>query len=1178
MHSKRLTILLPLLVVLTMLASLITPSPVLAANEPPPPPPGEKSPKAPAALDKPAPPASDADTSYTAEIPVAAPVGAPDGAANAAAVALSVDAIAQADAVLVGPNGNPLPMAARDTVNALVIGDVYFKGSGPACIAGFCYYDTIVHALADFHTRNGSGMIYVPGSINELTPVNVDGLALTLTKLTGLAWNDYDNYSPRLTGGALTITNMLKGFTVDGFYISHGIYAHDNTGTLRLQNLYVTNSAGDGIKVITHTGNIDLFNVTVSQTGANGAWLDNCIWNGATSRCDGTGNVTISNSSFNANHGYGMVVSTNGSVLLDRVEASNNLQGEGAHLGVYKGATVKDSRFNGNLGSYHGLTINGSGAFILQNVAAQDNSWRGIDLNTANDITVNGALLTGNSGYALSASSTGGNITLNNIKTNGNSFGVTADNSHSVAAKTVTVTNSRFTGTSAAGLEVYSKGNVTLNHIVAEGNIGNGITIDNAQLVGIIYKGSGSVSILNTLGANELLNNTTGAALDIKSKGAITIKGVYAYSNKNGLKLENCAMEQNPALPQVCLGKSNFSVTATRLVSSGLSYSLNASTGGAITLDGDNFLTNNAGVTLDNTQASSAKPVTVTSSAFSNTSGAGFVPLSVVSKGSITLNNVQAEKNAATGDVIHLDNCFLNGGPTCKGTGSVSVLGSLGPTILLNNNATTMSLSILSHGAVTLNGVFADYNRSGVMLHTGTAAVTISKSSFSHNSVLGGLYVLSAGKITLTSVNASYNNGASGGGADLENDVVGATASATITLSKSLFDSNNGYGLLTAAMGSLTANNISAMSNAGFGAHLTSLKGNVALQDSLGANQFNSNGQDGLTVISGKNAAGTWGGTISLRGVIAHDNVASYGIKVDNQYATTPKTVTIQKVSVERNGTDGLDVLSKGSVTLNNVQADYNANGWGVNIDNCRLDIYPHCTGNGNVSLLSTLGANSMSYNLTGMKIYTLGSVVVNGLTASDNSGSYGGVSGLFIFNQFQPAVQKPVTVTQSSFDANHDTGLSVTATGVITLNGISASNNVTVTSGYGLYLYNYGEPGSPGVNILATLGNNQFNNNYYNGIHIVSSGNIVLNKVTANENGWPTTRSGVYLETHGASSITITCSVFNHNGKYGLEVSMGTGTLTFKSVAANHNDPVLGDLKLPVGTVPVQGWTVCGK
>jgi hypothetical protein len=91
-----------------------------------------------------------------------------------------------------------------------------------------------------------------------------------------------------------------------------------------------------------------------------------------------------------------------------------------------------------------------------------------------------------------------------------------------------------------------------------------------------------------------------------------------------------------------------------------------------------------------------------------------------------------------------------------------------------------------------------------------------------------------------------------------------------------------------------------------------------------------------------------------------------------------------------------------------------------------------------------------------------------------------------------------------------------------------------------------------------------------------LSHGNIVLNKVIASDNGVVGLYSGVYLETHGASSVTITCSAFNHNANIGLEVAMGTGTLTFKSVAANYNNGGGDDFYLN-GKVPVMSWTVCG-
>jgi hypothetical protein len=1206
MDRKLLTILLPLMVILTMLASLITPSPVLAAGEPPPPT-GEKPSKAPAAAPaKPVTPASPAGASYTAEIPVAAPPGAPDGAANAAAIALSVDAIAQADAVLVGPSGNPLPLAARDTVNVLFASTVYFKGSGGVeCVAsGLCYYGSIAGALAAFPSRNGVGTIYATGNLVEPGPVNVINTLDTLTKLTGLAWNDYGNYSPRLTGGLLTIANMLKGFTVDGFYISQGIYAHDNAGTLRLQNLWVTNPNGTGIFVNNHKGNIDLFNVTVAgatgtggdtttPTFGDGVYLDNCKWNATTSKCDNTDNITIGNSSFNGNKQRGLYVDTSGSALLDRVEVVGNtdwITWEGAYLSVGKGATVKDSRFNGNQWGASGLKIVGAGALNLQNVEAQGNTGDGIYLYVANNISINGALLAGNtSGHGLIASSKG-NITLNNITARSNAQGVGLDNCLFVGiptdkctgSGTVTVNNSFFISNSAGdGLQVTSKGNVTLNHIYAEGNFGNGVSIDNAiyDAGSHTYKGSGSVSLLNTLGLNQFLGNSN-QAFNVITKGAITVKGVYALGNHAGLVLDSCALDQDPLhTTHNCLGKSNISVSAVTVANSWAGNGLVALTGGAISLDGSLFVANVNQVKLINMLVTAGKTVTVTNSSFNNTSGAVSVGLEVASKGNITVNNVQANYN--TGKLTYalvgvdisgilLDNCIYNVS-ACTGSGTVNVSSSLGASKALGDGQGD-GLFVLSKGAITVNGFSSTNNGGGAYLdnHFGAAALAVTNSTFSYNPGLqGGLWARSARAITLSGVEASQNGG--GRGASVDNGF-GPTTTDAITISKSHFDHNKDYGLNVLAKGNLTLNNVSANLNnlvpGSYGADLTSLHGSVTLKDTLGPNQFISNQNTGLAVVANT-------GAISISGVTALYNSGS-GISLNNAAAAVTKTVTAQKILAEHNAVDGLNVRSTANVTLNGVRANFNASGYGVNIDYC-LPPEPPCAASGNVSLLSTLGLNSMNNNKYGLWIESAGSVLVNGTTANNNSTAYLGVSGVWIQNYYTPG--KTVTVNQGNFNANAGTALYIMSGGVITLNNIGASYN-TGPSGDGLFIHNDIVGVTSGINILSTLGNNQFNGNSRWGLWVLSNGNIALNKVIASDNGIGQLTSGAVLRTSltGSGSVTITCSAFNHNKVYGLEVRMGSGTLTFKSVAANHNDPVLGDFLLPVGKVPVQGWTVCGK
>jgi hypothetical protein len=216
-----------------------------------------------------------------------------------------------------------------------------------------------------------------------------------------------------------------------------------------------------------------------------------------------------------------------------------------------------------------------------------------------------------------------------------------------------------------------------------------------------------------------------------------------------------------------------------------------------------------------------------------------------------------------------------------------------------------------------------------------------------------------------------------------------------------------------------------------------------------------------------------------------------------------------------------------------------------------------------------------MDSNLYGLWIDAAGSVLVNGVTASNNTSSVVSISGLWIQNYYTPG--KTVTVNQGNFNFNSGgTGLYIQSAGVITLNNIAASYNQGVY-GSGAYLRNDGVDVTAGINILSTSGNNQFIGNYGYGLYAMSNGNITLSKAIVSHNGMVVFTSGAYLFTISTSSINITCSVFNYNNKFGLEVVMGTGTLALKSVGTNHNHGGFSDIS-QVGGTRSTSWTVCGK
>jgi hypothetical protein len=240
--------------------------------------------------------------------------------------------------------------------------------------------------------------------------------------------------------------------------------------------------------------------------------------------------------------------------------------------------------------------------------------------------------------------------------------------------------------------------------------------------------------------------------------------------------------------------------------------------------------------------------------------------------------------------------------------------------------------------------------------------------------------------------------------------------------------------------------------------------GSVSVLSSLGASKAAGNDLgEGLSIFSH--------GAVTVNGFFSTNNGG--GALIDNTSGAGTLTITKSIFSNNTGAQGGLMALSARAVTLNGVQADSNPNGYGVYIDNCGLPT--PCEGSGNVSILSTLGPNSMSSNQYGLWIESAGSVLVNGATASNKSNWILGVSGVWIQNYY--TLGKTVTVNQGNFNYNNGVGLYVKSAGVITVNNIGASYNTT-TYGEGLVLRNDVVGVTSGINILSTLGNNQFNGN----------------------------------------------------------------------------------------------------
>lgn len=232
----------------------------------------------------------------------------------------------------------------------------------------------------------------------------VDGSAWTTTPAQ-LILHGVSGSGSTIIDGTLTIQAMLD-FILRGFAITGGVSASGNTGTLTIDDVVVDGAAGDGLSVTSHTGD-----------------------------------VQVTNSSFNNNTGAGIDINASGTVLVEDVEASGNTGGDGATL-IANAITARRSVFNNNTNNNfifpgppddpgQGLFIRSNGGPILvENVTAMGNEESGgyfvhNSSDPANEITVANSSFRNNGRFGVYAQPNGGTVIFNCIYTSGNAHGAT---------------------------------------------------------------------------------------------------------------------------------------------------------------------------------------------------------------------------------------------------------------------------------------------------------------------------------------------------------------------------------------------------------------------------------------------------------------------------------------------------------------------------------------------------------------------------------------------------------------------------------------------------------------------------------------------------------------------------------------------------------------------------------
>lgn len=908
---------------------------------------------------------------------------------------------------------------------------------------------TVSNLTASFN-QNGRG-VYLENNHNTLSPQNV-----TLTGTTNVNNNGSDTGLSINTYGAV----MIGSINANG----NGLFGIDinNTGgpvkpvTINGAFFNAMYNQDTGIRIYS-LGVITLNNVQANNNGYNGAYLDNSAGTPA------VGVMINGTSSFSYNGYNGLNIQTKGNIVVKDFDADGNNSTEGSN-GLYldnwqSGAgtgnvtlgTTRANWYNSVSGNYDsGIQIFSNGIVSLYNITADNNgnpaapiSPEGSGLRIVNGTSSTPKAVnlfgendfSGNLDDGLNINSKGA-VTLNKITANDNSngYGVyVANNFNNLVPQNVTLLGyGDFSGNGSDGLVIHTFGNILLNSVYSNSNNGNGVYVDNAS--------AATLAKPVTINGYASVYSNNGDGLYVLSLGAITIANLDASFNNYGATLDN-----SPSTTHAPVTITGGAFTSNNSIG----YGMAVTSKGAITINVvDAWVGNNAtfGWNLDNHLPGSVGGVTLTPSAANNIdfSSNGTYGLWIQSLGSIKITNLDVY-DSSNGNGATLDNAF---------TGSVGTVTVTTPTgVNAFNGNSGNGLVVYSNRAITLNNLYAESNSgTGVYLDNSLSgvsspqSVTILGSGTFLSNGDNGLSVFSYGLITTNNLTANDNGQnadtvtPTGWGVILDNCHINGpscdsqTAKGITLNGINTFNGNFQDGLDVVTPGAIKANQLTAISNGGNGAYLDNQWGAGFFGITLtGTNVLESNGSSGMDIFSN--------GVVTLSNVSANWNISGDGLYIDAVNTSDgPPNVTLSGTNTFLgNGATGLTILSTGIITLNNVTAKWNTD------EGAYLDNYIFAPGYwtpvpaNTISLTGTnvFSSNGATSNSDGLYLNTYGNISITKITADDNGGS-----GVDAYSEFGN-----IAITCGSMTNNVSYGWFLDTIGTATLKGVFATGNLAGNS-----------------------------------------------------------------------------------------------------------------------------------
>ena len=758
--------------------------------------------------------------------------------------------------------------------------------------------------------------------------------------------------------------------------------------------------------------------------------------------------------------------------------------------GLVSEGSSEDTELNGSVqvsNTMYGFTLSG---FTINNYVTFDNNSGTL---TLSDLDVNSTTSSG-----IYITNQNGAVKVDNVKSNNNKgYGMYVDNRAGV--QSVTVTNSEFShnedsvfGNFHEGLRIFTNGDITLNGVSACDNDGigaqfssnkgatikNGVFNNNHSDPGYGNSGYGlKGSTTNNLTLeNVQADGNTNFGIEIFASGSVILNNVCAYSNGIGTNFYSGVYIRNTS------GTGTVTVNKGSYVENG-GEGLEIYSHNNVSLNGITSLGNSQnGVYVDNCDLSSGVclgtgSVTISGKLPNLFNENGYSGLYVLSGGAVSVSYFQADNNSHTGIYIENDYTGRSGNVTLN----LSYVPPVGNWMNSASGNSHYGLYVESFGNILIDKCIADDdNAGGAILTNADAAsaksVTIKNSTLSSSAGGSGLKITSKGNVILTDVHANQNS--HGYGVDINNST--GTGNISITGTKSTicdFSHNGLMGLRLYSAGTITLKNIMATNNAN-GAFLWNLNG-VGKSVNVTNADFSNNADYGLQVSSN--------GAVIMSSVISCGNVNGGGLSIENTSGSRPQIVKITNGQFNDNpNSNGIQIISLGTVTLNSVQANGNGSE-GASLDTC---VYTSglmgCKGSGGVTILGA--DNQFNANGgTGLSISSRGSVSMNNVTADDN-----GSSGLYLWHSNSNCTGninlKASRGAVNSFSNNGMYGIYIESLGNITLQNFKAINN----ENFGAYISNQNAPAARKVTISYAL----INDNQNIGLTIQSTGAVTLTAV----------------------------------------------------------------------------------